>query len=189
MEYRIKKPLGACAICGVEFALGDALYSSILLEAAEPARRDFCVQCFQKVERAPDEEFAYWKTRRTVGEAKKRVIDFPTLRSLFFRMAEHSSPEYRKLTYLLGLLLLRKKFLQLHEFTSENGVDFVIVSTKERPEPLKIEAPSLAAAEFGELRERLRLLLDVDIEEPEGEATTAEASADENSESGVSNSA
>jgi hypothetical protein len=178
MEYKIRKTTGHCAKCEREIALGSEFFSLILLEQIEPARADYCVPCFEGSERDPAIEFAYWRTRRSGSGVAKRVIDFPTLRELFFKMTEQPGEEYRKLAYLLGLLLMRKKFLQLREFTSEGGRDYVVVASKDRPEPLKIEAPPLRAVEFAELRDRLRLLLDVEIEADGADPTASEESGE-----------
>lgn len=164
-EYAIRKPSEACGTCEVPFVSEQELFSTILLEEDEPARRDFCVPCFQGRERDPSREFAYWKTRRTGEGTQRRPIDFNTLRELFFRMAESHAEEYRKLCYLLGLVLLRKRVVKLEEFATEDGRDFLVVTTKGRDEPLRLEAPELVPSEFEELRDKLKALLDVDLEE------------------------
>ncbi|MFG0318789.1 MAG: hypothetical protein ACF8XB_16065 [Planctomycetota bacterium JB042] len=175
-DYAIRKPSEACFACEAPFEKGQEHFSAILLEEEEPARRDFCVACFDGRERDPEREFAFWKTRRTVGGPERRPVDFNTLRELFFRMAESHAGEYRKLCYLLGLVLLRKRVVKLEEFVTEQGRDYLVVTTKSRPEPLRLEAPELVPAEFEELRDKLKALLDVDLEE-EAPGTTAAVTA------------
>lgn len=178
MEYRIRKRAEECSTCGVGFTPGAPLYSVILLEEEEPARRDFCPTCFESAPRDPEREFAHWKTRHAGGEATRRAVDFDTLRELFFRMATNPGEEYRKLCYLLGLVLIRKRTIRLQEFVTERGRDYLVVTTKDRPEPLRLEAPELLPEEFAELREKLRMLLDLDLE-PEGELGRGAAAGDE----------
>lgn len=174
MEYRIRKTGELCVACQKSFGPGDELYSMVLLESEQPERRDLCPACFDAREQRPEQEFAYWRTRRT-GEAKqRRAVDFNTLREFFFRMSGQEGSEYRKLTYLLGLILIRKRFIRLDGMVSEDGRDFMVVTSKVRPEPLRIEAPELATSEFGELTDRLKILLDMDFE-PELESGTAPA--------------
>ncbi len=175
MEYKIRKTAGTCGGCSQEIPLDTEMVSTILLESIEPSRRDFCIACFERLDRKPEDEFAYWRTKRTGTKQVRRVIDFPTLRALFYRMAQQAGEEYRKIGYLVALLLLRKKYLRLHEFVTEGGKDYVVVSSKEKPDALKIEAPSLRAEEFAEIREKLSCLLDVDIEADGGlEAPTSD---------------
>lgn len=176
MEYKIKKPLGACATCAREIAVGEPMISTVLLEATEPVRRDFCVACFESAVRQPADEFAYWRTKRAGAKETKRVIDFPTLKALFFRMTEQPGEEYRKICYLVALLLMRKKLLQLKEFVTEGGRDYVVLTAKDREGQLKIEAPNLRGEEFAEMREKLAMLLDVDLE-GDGASVAAESGA------------
>jgi len=174
MNYTIRKRSEGCARCERLFEAGDRLFSIILLEEEEPLRRDLCVACFEARDPDPDREFAYWKTRMSSQGAQRRLVDFNTLRELFFAMAERDSAEYRKICYLLGLVLIRKRVIKLQEFTSEGGLDYLVVTAKQREEPIRLEAPELRPEEFEELRERLKELLDMDL----GPPASTEASPD-----------
>ncbi len=164
MDFTIRKSSESCQVCERGFQSGEDHFSLVRFEETEPVRIDLCVDCFTHSERDPEREFAYWRTKRSDHAKPKRVVDFNTLRELFFRMAEQGSAEYQKTSYLLGLVLLRKRVLRLEEFVTENGIDYLVVTSRERPAPLKIEAPPLVAAEFDVLRERLQSLLDIDLE-------------------------
>ena len=72
MDYKIRKMTGKCGRCEREIGNGEAHFSTILLEEIEPVRRDWCIACFEAVERDPNVEFAYWKTRRTSGSQPRR---------------------------------------------------------------------------------------------------------------------
>ena len=183
MDYTIRKLSEDCARCEHPFRAGDRLFSLILLEEERPSREDLCLACFEARDADPEQEFAFWKTRKSGDGPVRRMVDFNTLRELFFRMAERDSAEYRKICYLLGLVLIRKRVIKLKEFTSEGGVDFLVVTAKQREEPIRLEAPELRSEEFEELRDRLRTLLDMDlgpedglsgVGEPEAEAEAGE---------------
>ncbi|MFH0946168.1 MAG: hypothetical protein V2A76_13290 [Planctomycetota bacterium] len=163
MDYTIRKISEGCVRCQAPFEAGNPLYSLILLEEEEPARLDLCVSCFELREADPEREFAFWRTRRAESTQVRRMVDFNLLRELFFRMAERESPEYRKICYLLGLVLIRKRVVKLQEFTSEGGVDYLVVTAKQREHPIRLEAPELRPEEFGELRDHLVGLLDMDL--------------------------
>lgn len=177
MDYTIRKISEGCVRCEAAFAPGNQLYSLILLEEEEPVRQDLCVSCFEAREVNPDHEFAFWKTRRAESTQVRRMVDFNVLRELFFRMAERESPEYRKICYLLGLVLIRKRVVKLQEFTSENGIDYLVVTAKQRELPIRLEAPELRPEEFAELREHLVGLLDMDLG-PEGDLPSQESQED-----------
>ncbi|MBI4881507.1 MAG: hypothetical protein HY812_17865 [Planctomycetes bacterium] len=165
MEYAITRSSGQCQRCAHPFAGGERFYSVIRLEDAAPARTDYCVPCFEKSERDPERDFAFWKTRKAEGQRARPAVDFKALRDLFFRMAERCTSEYQKLTYLLGLVLIRKRVVRLEKFVSEGGADYLVATTRERPEPLKIVAPELGREEIEELRGKLRALLEIDYED------------------------
>lgn len=186
VEYRIRKSTFRCARCEREFELDEAYVSRVDIEEDELSRSDFCDGCFEAptAEEAP--RVAFWRSRRTVAPERKRSIDFPTLRELFFKMAESGAEDHRKVCYLLALVLIRKRFVKLREFVTEDGRDYLVVTTKQRPEPLRLEAPELHPNEFGELKHQLTYLLDVDFDdeglpdEPDAanQALPAEGAAD-----------
>ncbi len=176
MDYAISRSSGQCRRCTHEFAGGERFYSVIRLEEEAPARLDYCALCFAGSERDSQRDFAFWQARKTEGQRARQAVDFNALRELFFRMAEHGTSEYQKLTYLLGLLLIRKRVLRLEQFVTEDGADYLVATTRERTEPLKIVAPELGAEEIEELRGKLRALLEIDDEEehaPAGEDALA----------------
>jgi len=176
MDYKIGKSGESCATCENAFVADQHVFSMILFTEDSPARSDFCSACFNGVDKDDDSVFAFWRTRRLEAGRARRQVDFATLRELFFRMLGREGDEYKKLTYLLALLLLRKRFVNLREFTSEDGTDYLIVMAKQRPDPIKLEAPELLPQDFEELRDRLRGLLDFDME---GELDDALAPRDE----------
>ena len=166
MEYKIRKSSYRCSQCEREMDVGESYCSVLLLEEQEPVRTDYCESCFSEREvDADDDDQAYWRTRRAEGTEKRRAIDFVTLRELFFRMAEHQGEEYRQICYLVALVLIRKRLLKLSEFVTVDGVDYLVVTTRLRKEPLRLEAPELHPAQFAELREKLTQLLDIDFAE------------------------
>lgn len=177
MEYKIKKPLGTCVRCETEIPVGEEMVSTVLLEASEPIRRDHCLTCFETMEKKPEDEVAYWRTRRAGVRETKRRIDFPTLKALFFRMSEQTGEEYRKICYLVALLLMRKKLLVLREFVTEGGRDYVLLTAKDREGVIRVEAPNLRAEEFVEMREKLAMLLDIDLEGEGGSPADLASSA------------
>lgn len=174
MEYKIRKSSYRCSRCDREFEKDEVYVSLVEIGEDELVRRDHCESCFELPEGEAAESIAFWRARRSEVPDQKKSIDFATLRELFFKMVESSNEDYRKVRYLLGLVLIRKRFIKLKEFVTEEGNDFLIVTTKQRKEPLKLEAPELHPSEFGELKERLNWLLDVDFDE-EGEASLPES--------------
>lgn len=181
MEYKIRKSSYHCATCEREIKVAEPYCSVLRFEESEPLRTDYCEVCFERDQLEQVEsagaDLAYWRARRGDGGETKKSIDFVTLRELLFRMLEHSSEEYRKICYLVGLVLIRKRLLKLDEFITEEGVDYLVVSTKLRPEPLRLHAPELQPSEFADLRDKLKQLLDIEFDEADMDGVATEAAA------------
>lgn len=182
VEYKLRKSTYRCGRCEREFVQDEVYVSIVDIGDDELVRKDYCESCFEAPVDEAAESAAFWRARRTEVPEKKRSIDFATLRELFFKMVESPNEEHSKVRYLLGLVLIRKRFIKLKEFVTEDGNDYLIVTTKLRTEPMRLEAPELHPSEFGELKERLAWLLDVDFDQdgeaslpPEPEALAAEA--------------
>lgn len=180
MEYRLKRSGESCGGCSAEFSVGQSMFSVLELGAEQPTRADYCDTCFERLRGEGREIYAFWKTKKTSEGRSRRVVDYPSLRELFFRMATIEAAEYRKLAYLMALILVRKRFLVIKEFVTQGGVDFLIITAKDRPDALRIEAPELRGPEIADLTGRLRLLLDMDLEEvaPHAPGTTPPSAGD-----------
>jgi hypothetical protein len=185
MEYRFGRSGEACAGCNASFEVQQSLHSMIVLAEERPSRSDWCEPCFAaKTDKDAPEVFAHWRTRKLQEGRARRQVDFATLRELFFRMIGRSGAEYAKLAYMLALLLLRKRFLKLQEFASENGVDYLVITAKQRAEPMKIEAPELQPQDFEALRDRLRVLLDFDVQDEIDTAFASPRAGDDDANDG-----
>lgn len=170
-EFRLRRKSDWCAACQRTFEVGEPIYSCVVLEEDAPARVDRCSGCWEARDLS-EEAYASWRTRHRAGDERPRPIDFRALSELFLRMAERKKPEYRKLTYLLALLLLRKRVLRLVTFVTERSSDWLVVERRPTGERLRVEAPELGQSEIAELRARLRRLLDLDLSaEEEGVGT------------------
>ncbi len=186
-DYRFKKSADVCSTCAREFNVGEIIVSTLSLAQDEPERKDACADCFAHASSAdtaatPESEFAHWRTKKTEVGRTRRKIDFPALRELFLRMLACPGAEYEKLCYLLGLVLLRKRALKLHEFVTDGGQDYLVVSVMPAaPDArrFRVVAPSLAPADVAELRARLNSLLDVDVNPEEGIELPASAAPSE----------
>jgi hypothetical protein len=182
MDYKFGRSGESCSACGKTFEVQQPLHSMIVLAEERPARSDWCEACFVNANKDAPEVFAHWRTRKLQEGRARRQVDFATLRELFFRMAGKSGAEYTKLAYMLALLLLRKRFLKLQEFASENGVDYLVITAKQRVEPMRIEAPELQPDDFAALRDRLRVLLDFDMPDEIDSTFVAPPASDDGAE-------
>ena len=162
MKWKIKKSLLRCMACEREFAEQEEYYSILEWNEEGIVRSDFCDGCFSH---RPDEERrVFWRTRNREVRERKKAVNFEVLRDLFLKMNESGEEIFQEITYLLGLILIRKRLLILKDFISEEGKDFMTVRRK-RGEPLiRVEVPFLNESDIASLRDRLSDLLDADLD-------------------------
>lgn len=129
--------------------------------AEGPERQDLCAACGQTV----DEQARafYWRsTRPTAGESRP-VVDYAFLREMFERMLSRAEPVYQRLTYLVGLVLVRKRFLRLKGFEARNGREVMVLARGAELPDLEVPAPHLSADDMLQTRELLKRLLAADL--------------------------
>jgi hypothetical protein len=165
LEWKITKPQTLCSGCAREIAVGEGFYSWIDLTEQEPVRFDACDTCFT-AEKHPDR--IYWRTRRQEPPVKAKKVDYERLRDVFLKMIEKTGDSagdmYRDLTYLMGLLLLRKRFYKLRAFDTQDGRDVLVLTQPKTDVTITLDAPLLSEARIALVREKLAQLLDGTIE-------------------------
>jgi len=166
----------------MEFQEGDFCFSSVEISGDTVQRNDFCRSCFQpdmpveesghseESEHSIDEpdlqsDRIFWKTRITAQSSeKKRIVNFESLRDLFFKMHSSKNPAFVSMVYLIGLVLIRKKFLKLVDFTSHDGKDMMRVQRRRGEPAFDVEIPFLDEESITHLKEKLSDLLNADLE-------------------------
>lgn len=162
MNWKITKGRSACHGCEDEFEEKQTIYSAIEIENDEILRFDFCETCFK--EKETKENDVYWKTQSTHVKKEKKVVSFEVLRDLFYKMLKVDEQDFKNLNYLLGLILVRKKYLQLKDFVSIDGVDFMVVRQKKDAPLINVEVPFLKEEDIVQLKGRLAELFDADLD-------------------------
>ena len=139
-RFRIGRKGVGCRFCERVFKPGDEFVSAIYeaeVAAAPTAggqakagaeedevrsfeRQDTCPGCFEKVERPA---FSHWLTSLPVDAAKQPLLDLDMARDFLVRLCREDHPERRGLTYILTLLLLRKRRAKLVTQRTETGGD------------------------------------------------------------------
>ena len=141
--YDIERPTGQCAFTGEDLRPGDP-YVATLVELDEqeraaavaagknPAaviglkRLDFGWAAWQGGRR-PDHIFSFWKATVPDRHVKRKLfVDDDVLMNLFRRLADEDDPQRVAFRFVLGLILMRKKYLrydgtQRRTVTDEGG--------------------------------------------------------------------
>jgi len=127
-SYDIERSSGCCALTGRVLVPGEP-YMATLIEVDEPEatdgagkptlpgglgfkRQDVCWEAWQKNKR-PTNIFCYWKTTAPEPNQKKKLfVDNDVLMNLFRRLADTDQPQRVSFRFVLGLILMRKKYLR-----------------------------------------------------------------------------
>lgn len=163
MEWKIKPGLEQCGDCGQPFDKGGYYYSSVQVEDDSILRKDHCTACFDP-DQMPD--VIFWRGRVSERESPmKRKVDFNILRELFFQMIACKSAGLAPLIYLVGLVLVRKRYLRLVGFFSQDGTDLMRVQRRRGDPVFALKMPLLDASDLVRLKDQLSELLSSDLGE------------------------
>ena len=162
--WKIPTVTRSCAACSRALQTGDLVTTLFRLAPEGPERRDLCSECGQAGENLGDAFF--WKHRLSASDVRRPVVDYALLRELFTRMLQRGDEIYRRLSYLVALVLIRKRWLRLHGFEVRAGRREVMVVSRGAGEPhFDVPAPFLSAEDMVAVREHLARLLQADVVE------------------------
>lgn len=162
MDWKISKGGETCTKCDKPLEHGDTYYSTISVEAQLISRFDFCEECFGS--EADHQSEVFWRTRKILTDPVKKSVNFEVLRELFMSILEVKEKAFKEVSYLLALVLIRKRYLKLKDFISEDGTDYMTVRQKKDMPIIKVEVPLLGEEEIAALRGKLSDLLDADFD-------------------------
>ncbi len=134
----------------------------IRLLPAGPLREDLCASCGE-VAVAAAADVCFWTRRRPAASRQHTVVDFSMLRELFGRMLQRSDDVYARLSYLVALVLIRKRHLRLVGFERRAGREVMVVSRGAGQPALDVPAPLLDAEHLLAVREQLARLLNTEL--------------------------
>jgi len=164
MTWNITRGQEVCFGCQRPFEQGQVIYSFLEVGTEEIVRRDCCTGCFESREGAGENIF--WRTRKPDSEPEtRRVVDFELLRDLFFKMYSGKSAALMPMTYLIGLVLIRKKYLRLVDFITHEGKDCMQVQRRRGEPYFDVEIPLLGEDEIVALKDRLSTILSTDLDD------------------------
>ncbi len=157
-EWKFGRRGAGCAGCAAEFRPGATVNSA--LYAADPAtghsfdRRDWCSACFGDAARR-GEPFSWWASVVPEPETKRAALDIGIAREFLVRLLREDAPERAPLRYLLVLLLLRKKVVEVTEqFTDARG-DVMVVRVPPEETTWEVLCADIGEEEAASLREEL----------------------------------
>jgi len=169
-EWRISKRGKTCCACTRVFKSEEEHYSGIVEVEQRFERRDLCLPCWT----AKPELFSFWKTRMPKFE-QKRFEDVTAMVEFFKKLVEKPSeePGRQKITYLMALLLARKRRVKLAG--SKDGK--LRVEKTWDGDAVEIVDPIISDAELADLRTQMEQLFNVELGAPEPSGAQPESAS------------
>ncbi|GJM22169.1 MAG: hypothetical protein DHS20C15_20840 [Planctomycetota bacterium] len=172
-DWKIPAPSERCQACEVALPAGAMVTAVLELEPEQPRRQDYCEACGESVEKPP-RSFS-WRHRRAEQGDSRPVVDYALLREVFEGLLDRTDALSRRLSYLIGLVLVRKRHLRLKGFERRDGAEIMVVSRGAGEPELIVPAPHLSAEDLLSTRNELMKLMTADL--PEEDLSDAPGSA------------
>ena len=156
LEYQIQRCTRQCAATGRELRPGEPFYSVLLRQDGQIVRRDYSHDAW---EGPPPEALAWWHSRMPEPDHRKPTwAPNQVLIEYFEQLVEDADPSQAELTYVLALLLVRRRLLRIADDGAPDATTLTVTcplndATYEVP----VAVPS--RRRFAELEERLARLL------------------------------
>ncbi|MGC1274258.1 MAG: hypothetical protein WBC44_11170 [Planctomycetaceae bacterium] len=153
MEYSFK-PIGrVCAATGVELTPGTSCRSALVERDGRFGRLDYLATAWPG---APAGAIGHWRCRVPLPATPQvRQLNPDELMAQFERLEEAGHEQVRRLRYVLALLLLQRKRLQLEDSRSEDGIDLLVLIGTKGEGPFEVRDEQLDADEIAEIQRAL----------------------------------
>jgi len=170
-DWNFQSRAHACQACEQPFGNRQPYHTILAYERHELLRQDVCESCWkvQFSEGAKDRKgfVSHW-----VGEyepppaAPADPILKETAETLLRKLIEKNDPQYRAATFILAVMLERKKLLKVKAQTRENGQRVFVYEQPKTGDIFTIPDPDLQLTQLEEVQRQVGLLMEGGWETP-----------------------
>ena len=160
--YDVPRPAGKCAVCGRDIAADEKFIAAVRETATGLERLDITLDCWTNFDRA--DLLGFWQTTMPHHEQKKKLfVDDEVLCTLFERLADAVEPGKVNFRFVLGLILMRKRFVVYEGTRHDEGRDVWIVRMKGKDQQLDLVDPKLNEQEMAEVSRQMGQILNEEL--------------------------
>lgn len=153
MEYSFRAIGRTCSATGVDLTPGSYCRSALIERDGRFERLDYALSAWNG---PPDHTLGHWKCRvPAAATPQMRRLDTDTLMAEFERLEDTGHEQVRRLRYVLALLLLQKKRLELEDSRSEDDIDFLILVGTKGEGPFEVRDEKLDSDEIAAVQKEL----------------------------------
>lgn len=170
VHWEVGRGQRACSVTGKVFEEGDEYYSALQEEGESFARRDFCPEAWEELDKT--KFFSFWRTKLQRGGDKKKnrlVIDVEAFYTFFLSLCDDEKPSRQLFRYLIALMLVRKRILRLEEVEKHPDGEALILYDTRAKEECRVPAPVAGEAELVSAQEELNQIFECGSESAEVE--------------------
>ena len=173
-DWNIQTRAHACEACGKPFADKTAYHTLLSEENRELRRSDICDACWQQQQdgagsRARQGFISYWQG---VFEAPPPVADLvhkETAETLLRKLIEANDPRYIPASYILAVMLERKRVLKVKEQLVRDGQRVFIYEQSKTGDLFTITDPNLQLSQLEQVQRDVAALLEHGLNPPSPE--------------------
>ena len=164
-QWEIKGRSEQCTRTSHRFIEGEFFFTLLFRERGGLFRReDLCEDAWHLFQADPKEKrpFSFWRTKyEPPAPPPPEPLAKETAEELFRRYLQQPEPESRKVSYILALMLERKRVLKPKETKEENGERLLIYERAKTGELFVIPDPELKLGEIESVQREVANLLQV----------------------------
>jgi len=165
IDWNIQSRAHACQVSARPFATGETYHTLLVYERGEYQRLDVCDEVWRA-------QFAHGATDRKgfishwqgVYEAPPALppdaIQKDTAESLLRKLVEKNDPQHRAVSYILAVMLERKRLLKVKAQTNEGGQRVFIYEQPKTGDIFTIPDPNLQLNQLDEVQRQVAHLLE-----------------------------
>ncbi|NLX05144.1 MAG: hypothetical protein GXY33_08375 [Phycisphaerae bacterium] len=149
---------GICSACHRELVERESYYATLHEKQEGFERRDFCEGCWSDSYR--DAAFSFWKAKIPVKEQKRKLfVNNEVLLQIFKRLAGSEDATKQAFTFVLALIVMRKRLLRYISTETTDGKEVWVVKLTGEDAELRIVNPHLTEEQLEQIREQLAEVL------------------------------
>ena len=152
MQTKLDKFNNICSDCDDAFKPGDVCTSLLLPKEESWERKNLCETCLSNNENEP---IALWKLHIKKNKTKKIVLSESAIWQFIKKATEDESLAERPLTFILCLMMARKRKLRMINSTKVKGQEFQNFVNISRKIDIKVKVPMIGPADFSKLQKEI----------------------------------
>ena len=155
MDYAFKSIGRTCAASGERLPAGAACRSALVVRDGRHERLDFLATAWTG---PPEGTVGHWRSQVPVPSTKPRVVDADELLRQFERLEDAGNMTVRRLRYVLALLLLQKKRLELETTRRDGEIEYLVLAGIKGEGPFEVRDEQLPPEEIAAAQAELAAL-------------------------------